>query len=79
MWLSKEGKPIGLKRLLLEGYSLQNIQPEALRKSCPVTHGVDARKLRWLRTMESLAGRTDLSKEDFQRALRKILEQGLEG
>lgn len=74
MWINKEtNKPVSLKKLIQQGFNTALYKPETLADSCPVTHGLNEKRLDWVMALEDLGNEED--RFELERKLKLLLKE----
>lgn len=74
MWLNKDTKkPVSLRKLVQQGFIPVVHVPEALSVACPVTHGLNEKRLDWVMALEDLGNERDLV--DLEKRLQQLLDE----
>lgn len=74
MWLNKDTKkPVSLRKLIQQGFTPIVHIPEPLSVACPVTHGLNEKRLDWVMALEDLGSERDLV--DLEKRLQQLLDE----
>lgn len=74
MWINKEtNKPVSLRKLVQQGFNTTTYRPENLADACPVTHGLNEKRLDWVMALEDLGNEED--RFELERRLKLLLKE----